>query len=122
MDSAEGSTETAPSGDGSSGVTPAQAEAAESVLALLGDLRHVVGRMPHDEWPEMSKAVLEHHDPPIDEALLNEDQTGLQTACRDALRSLIDDDYVNAKTAIERIRRHEVRLGLELEDLRTEDA
>ncbi len=122
MDSAEGSTDTATPDEGAAAPTPAQQQAAESVLALLGDLRHVVGRMPHLEWPEMSKAVLEHHDPPIDESLLNDDQAGLQTACRDALRALIDDDYVNAKTAIEQIRRHEVRLGLELEDLRTEDA
>ncbi len=98
-----------------------RAAAAESVEAILGDLRHVVGRMPHEDWPEMAKAVLEHHDPPIAEDLLGPDHIGLQTGCRGALEALSDDDYVRAKASIEQIRRFEVRLGLELEDIRSDD-
>ncbi|MEZ5229353.1 MAG: hypothetical protein R2710_22650 [Acidimicrobiales bacterium] len=110
---------------GSSGadvsVEQRRAAAAESVEAILGDLRHVVGRMPHDDWPAMATAVLEHHDPPIADDLLGADHVGLQAACRGALAALADNDYVRAKASIEDIRRFEVRLGLELEDIRTDD-
>lgn len=122
----ENADETAPQGMSSEHDSPEQVEqrrvaAAESVEALLGDLRHVVGRLPHDEWPQMAMAVLEHHDPPIDERLLGPDHIGLQAACRGALAALGDNDYVRAKASIEQIRRFEVRLGLELEDIRTDD-
>ncbi len=99
----------------------ARLDASTSVEAILGDLRHVVGRMPHDDWPEMAKTVLEYHEPPIDEALLGADHIGLQNACRGALAALGDNDYVRAKASIELIRKFEVRLGLELEDIRSED-
>lgn len=106
---------------GKSSTDQARIDAAVSVEALLGDLRHVVGRMPHEEWPAMARQVLEYHDPPIDTALLNGDHIGLQEACRATLDALIADDYGAAKSSIQAIRRYEVRLGLELEDIRSDD-
>lgn len=69
----------------------------------------------------MSQTVLDHHHPAIEESLLGPDHVGLQTACHGALEALRDDDYARAKASIDLIRKYEVRLGLELEDLRTSD-
>ncbi len=77
--------------------------------------------MPHEDWPAMAITVIEHHTPPIAEALLGPDHIGLQDACRGALVALGDNDYAAAKASIELIRKYEVRLGLELEDIRTSD-
>ncbi len=99
----------------------ARSDAQASVVALLEDLRHVVGRMSHVEWPAMARKVLEHHDPPVAVELLTPDHAGLQDACRQTLDALVADDYNKANSSIESIRRYEARLGLELEDVRSGD-
>lgn len=83
-----------------------------SVIALLNDLRFVVGRLQPEEWPHNAQAVLDHHEPPIADVELPAGYQGLQSACRATLMALLADDYAQAKSSIADIRRFEGWLGL----------
>lgn len=69
-----------------------QGEAAESVDALLGDLKFIMGTRPHTGWPEMATAALEHHDPMIPEHLLEWQTRRFQRAALLTLRGLAASD------------------------------
>ncbi len=78
-----------------------------SVEALVNDLRHVIGTIAEEDWPESAKAVLEHHDPPIDEELLTPDQTELQKWCRAVFEGLLVGDEESTRAAALKVRQYE---------------
>lgn len=67
-------------------------DAAQSVEALAGDVRHIMGSRPHANWPDMAEAALAHHDPPIPERLLSEPDRRRQRAVYQMLRGLRDSN------------------------------
>lgn len=66
----------------------------QSVQALLDDLRHVVNEIPVPQRASAAVAVLEHHHPPVSEALLSEEGRRLQRLARQRLQSIVDNDAV----------------------------
>lgn len=77
-----------------------------SVDALLGDIRHVVGNTEPEEWATLAAAVLEHHHPPIDDALLSMRVERLQHWCRKMLQAMIDTDEDAIHEAAEMVQRY----------------
>lgn len=73
----------------------------------MNDLRHVIGNIPEDEWPSTAGAVLEHHDPPVDESLLSDDQTELQKWCRAVFEGLLIGDEESTRAAALKVRQYE---------------
>ncbi len=94
-------------------------EAQQSVLSLLDDLRHVVGKIPGEEWPDTANAVLQHHEPAIDPALLPDDVARLQTAVRDSLIAMRFGDEAGIWAAFRRVRDLDPTID-QLETLRPE--
>ncbi len=86
-------------------------EAMLSVNALIEDLRHIMGTRPHTGWPPMAEAALKHHQPLIEDALLDENHRMLQTAGHRALRGLVSSDADEIRAAITEIRRIESTVG-----------
>lgn len=78
-----------------------------SVEALLVDLRHVIGEIPEDQWPDVAQAVLDHHQPPIDEAVLTNDQAQLQIWCRAVLEGLLTGNEDATRAAALKVRQYE---------------
>lgn len=74
-----------PQVDAPSQRTQEQAAADASVQALLDDLAYVSTQIPPEQRPEAAQAVLAHHHPPIDEALLS---AGMRSRQREAIRLL----------------------------------
>lgn len=74
-----------PGPDAVSQQTAARAAAEESVQALLDDLAYVSTQLPPEQRPDAAQAVLAHHHPPIEEALLS---TGMRSRQREAIRLL----------------------------------
>ncbi len=60
----------------------------QSVQALLDDLDHVSNSLPEHERAAGAAAVLDHHHPAVNEALLSTEGRNLQRAARAALTEL----------------------------------
>jgi len=82
-------------------------EARISVESLVNDLRHVIGNVEEAEWPEVAKAVLDHHDPPVHEVLLTDDQVELQKWCRAVFEGLLVGDEASTRAAALKVRQYE---------------
>lgn len=90
---------------------PAADDAALAVEALLGDIVHVFREIrPGSEWPVVARAVLEHHDPPIERALLSPWHRVVQDRGRALLGALVTghigeiEREIKALTAVDGVR------------------
>lgn len=77
-----------------------------SIDALLGDLRHVVDNADPTDWERLGQEVLDHHSPPIDEALLSIKAGKLQHWCRTMLQAMIDVDEDAIRDAAKMVKRY----------------
>jgi hypothetical protein len=77
-----------------------------SIQALLGDLRYVIDNTDPAEWPELASEVLEHHSPPIEDALLTSRSRDLQKWCRTMLEALIDTDEEGVRAAALKVKQY----------------
>ncbi len=73
----------------------------------MNDLRYVIGEVAEKEWPDVSKTVLAHHDPPVDDALLTSDQAELQKWCRAVFEGLLVADEESTRAAALKVRQYE---------------
>lgn len=94
-----------------SDVDMTEEEAAESVEALVGDVRHIMSTRPHTDWPMMAVAALEHHDPPISEGLLGNSDRRRQRASFEILRGLRDSRASQVREGILALRLAESQPG-----------
>ncbi len=60
----------------------------QSVQALLDDLDYVTTKIPAHQRADAARAVLDHHRPPVSDALLSDEGRQLQSAARSALHEL----------------------------------
>ncbi|MGH1504973.1 MAG: hypothetical protein ACRBI6_15570 [Acidimicrobiales bacterium] len=79
--------------------------AKESVEALVGDVVHVFRNIrPGAQWPKIARQVLEHHDPPVDERVLDEWYRQLQRRARGLLDAVVSKDIARIEEAIVSLR------------------
>lgn len=77
-----------------------------SIDALLGDLRHVVDGSDPSQWATLAVEVLEHHSPPIEEALLSMKAAKLQHWCRTMLEAMSEVDEDATREAAKMVKRY----------------
>ena len=77
-----------------------------SIDALLGDVRYVVDEADPAEWTTLAAAVLEHHTPPIDEALLSMKTAKLQQWCHTMLEAMTKADEDAVREAAKMVKRY----------------